>query len=65
MAVLYTAGRRGVTNVWKQPIDGGPPAQVTSFTSDDILDFDVARDGRLLLSRGDSSSSIVMLGGRR
>ncbi len=64
-AVLYAVNRRGVTNIWKQPIDGGPPAQLTSFTSDDILDFDVARDGRLLLSRGDSSSSVVMLGGWR
>jgi hypothetical protein len=64
-AVLYVVNRRGVTNVWKQPIDGGPPAPLTSFASDDILDFDVARDGRLLLSRGGSAGSVVMLGGWR
>jgi hypothetical protein len=54
-----------VTNVWKQPLDGGPAAQLTSFTSDDVLNFDVARDGRLLLARGGSTSSVVMLGGWR
>jgi serine/threonine protein kinase/Tol biopolymer transport system component len=64
-AILYIASQRGVTNVWKQPLDGGPPAQLTSFTSDDVLNFDVARDGRLLLARGDSTSSVVMLGGWR
>lgn len=44
---------------------GGPPTQLTSFTSDDVLNFDVARDGRLLLARGGSTSSVVMLGGWR
>jgi Tol biopolymer transport system component len=64
-AVLYTLFQRGVTNVWRQPLDGGPATQLTSFTSDDVLNFDVARDGRLLLARGDSTSSVVMLGGWR
>jgi Tol biopolymer transport system component len=64
-AVLYIASQRGVTNVWKQPLDGGPAVQLTSFTSDDVLNFDVSRDGRLLLARGGSTSSVVMLGGWR
>jgi Tol biopolymer transport system component len=64
-AILYIASQRGVTNVWRQPLDGGPPVQLTSFTSDDVLNFDVARDGRLLLARGGSTSSVVMLGGWR
>jgi serine/threonine protein kinase/Tol biopolymer transport system component len=64
-AILYIASQRGVTNVWKQPLDGGPPAQLTAFTSDDVVNFDVARDGRLLLARGGSTSSVVMLGGWR
>jgi Tol biopolymer transport system component len=64
-AILYIASQRGVTNVWKQPLDGGPAVQLTSFTSDYVLNFDVARDGRLLLARGGSTSSVVMLGGWR
>jgi Tol biopolymer transport system component len=64
-AILYIASQRGVSNVWKQPLDGGPPARLTTFTSDDVVNFDVARDGRLLLARGGSTSSVVMLGGWR
>jgi eukaryotic-like serine/threonine-protein kinase len=60
-AILYTDRRGGVGNVWSQPLDGSPPTQVTSFTSDDIYYFDLARDGRLVLSRGGSTSSVVML----
>jgi Tol biopolymer transport system component len=62
-AILYTLRRDGVGNVWSQPLDGGPAMQLTSFTSDDINSFDIARDGRLVLSRGGSTSSVVMLGG--
>jgi eukaryotic-like serine/threonine-protein kinase len=53
---------RGVGNLWSQPIDGGPPKQITRFTSDLIPSFAVSRDGkRLALSRGSASLDVVLI----
>jgi DNA-binding winged helix-turn-helix (wHTH) protein/Tol biopolymer transport system component len=41
----------GVSNVWTQPIDGGPVRQETQFASETIRSFDWSSDGRLLVSR--------------
>jgi serine/threonine protein kinase/Tol biopolymer transport system component len=62
-AILYILRRDGVGNIWSQPLDGGPAVPLTSFTSDDINNFDIAPDGRLVLSRGGATSSVVILGG--
>lgn len=61
-ALQYLLTRNGVTNVWEQPLDGGPARQVTSFTSGLIFDFAWTRDGKdLLLARGEQSSDVVLL----
>jgi serine/threonine protein kinase len=39
-AVLYVDDRGGVSNLWSQPIDGGPAKQFTQFKSDQIFTFD-------------------------
>jgi tricorn protease len=63
-AILYAITRRGVTNLWMQPVEGGEPKQLTNFTSDRIHSFEVSRDGRqLVLSRGTSSSDVVLFSG--
>lgn len=65
-ALLYGITRRGVTNLWMQPVEGGAPKQLTNFTSDRIHSFEVSRDGRqLVLSRGTRSSDVVLFGGIR
>ena len=58
-------------NLWSQPIDGGPPKQITKFTSDLIPSFAVSRDGkrlaisrdgkRLAISRGSASLDVVLI----
>jgi serine/threonine protein kinase/Tol biopolymer transport system component len=61
-ALLYNETRNGVTDIWSQPVDGGPPKQLTDFKSDIIFRFDWSRDGkRLVLARGNVSSDVVLI----
>jgi serine/threonine protein kinase len=61
-AILYTATREGVTNLWSQPVDGSPPKQLTDFKSDQIFRFDWSRDGKyLLFARGTITSDVVLV----
>jgi len=54
--------RNGGTNIWEQPLLGGAPRQVTSFTSGLIFDFCWSRDGRqLFLSRGENTSDVILI----
>jgi Tol biopolymer transport system component len=63
-AVLYIDTRDGVSNIWSQPLDGGPPKRVTDFKTDRIFSFDWSKDGKqLALSRGTQTSDIVLLTG--
>jgi serine/threonine protein kinase len=61
-AIAYMDVKNGVSNIWAQPIDGGPPKQLTDFTSDEIFWFDLSRDGKpTLFSRGHISKDVVMI----
>jgi len=61
-AIAYMDMKNGVSNIWAQPIDGGPPKQLTDFTSDEIFWFDLSRDGKpTLFSRGRISKDVVMI----
>jgi len=60
-AVTYVDQLNAVNNVWSQPIDGGKPTQLTDFKSDQIFSFNWSRDGKLVLSRGVSTSDVVMI----
>lgn len=58
----YLLSSEPVTNIWEQPLTGGPPRQLTNFPSGRIFDFNWSRDGkRLLLARGEISSDVVLL----
>ncbi|MCA1606602.1 MAG: DPP IV N-terminal domain-containing protein, partial [Acidobacteria bacterium] len=60
-ALTYRKGR-GVANIWSQPVDGGPPKQITDFKSDYIFSFDWSLDGKLLaLSRGNTINDVVLI----
>ncbi|HEX8748921.1 MAG TPA: protein kinase [Pyrinomonadaceae bacterium] len=48
-ALLYNQMNDNVSNIWKQPVDGGPPQKITDFKESLINDFAYSRDGRLLL----------------
>ena len=58
--------KNGTTNLWEQPITGGPPHQLTTFTSGRIFDFNWTADGKqLLLARGEVASDVVLLSNLR
>ena len=60
-AVTYVDQLNAVNNVWSQPIDGRKPTQLTDFKSDQIFSFNWSRDGKLVLSRGVSTSDVIMI----
>jgi len=61
-AVEYALTHDGVDNIWQQPLSGGPPRQLTKFTSGLIFDFIRAKsDGRLLMARGSVTNDGVLL----
>ncbi len=61
-SVAYPVTVGNVSNIWSQPLDGGPPRQLTDFKDQLIFDFAWSRDGkRLALSRGIVNSDIVLI----
>ena len=59
--LTYSDNRGGVENLWGQPIDGGPPKQLTNFTDSYIFSFEWAPDGNLIVSRGVQTSDVVLV----
>ena len=61
-SIAYIVTKKGVSNLWVQPLDGGSPRQLTSFTSSRIYSFDFSPDGtQIICSRGELSGYIVLL----
>jgi Tol biopolymer transport system component len=58
--VIYTV--KGASNIWEQPLAGGPPHPITNFTSGRIFGFAWSRDGKTLyLAKGDVQNDVVLL----
>jgi Tol biopolymer transport system component len=65
-AIEYGLTRNGVSNIWQQKLKGGPPKQITNFTSGLVFYFDWSRDGRqLALTRGSQSSDVILISNSR
>jgi Tol biopolymer transport system component len=60
-AISFINDVSGVSNIWEQPVEGGPPKPVTHFTSDKIFWFDWSSDGRLAISRGTDTTDAVLI----
>lgn len=61
-SIYYVALNNGVSNIWRQPIDGRPPVQVTRFGTGRIFNFAYSSDGKqLALSRGSFDSDAVLI----
>jgi serine/threonine protein kinase len=61
-ALAYIMNKDGVSNIWIQPLDGGPAKQITNFQSNQIFWFEWSPDGRQLgVSRGAITSDVVMI----
>jgi serine/threonine protein kinase len=52
-SIHYLVSQHNVTNIWSQPLEGGPPKQVTDFQESLITGFAWSRDGKqLVCTRG-------------
>jgi hypothetical protein len=60
-SLLYAKNDGAVGNIWKQPISGGPPEQVTHFKSELIRRFDLSRDGKQLVIERETVKQDVVL----
>lgn len=61
-ALVYAFRENGVDNLWRQPLDGSPGKQLTSFTSEQIYDFHWSFDGKqLAIVRGHNDSDVVLI----
>jgi eukaryotic-like serine/threonine-protein kinase len=58
----YVLTRDGVSNLWEQPLSGGPARQLTHFKAATIFDFAWSHDGKqLVLARGNQNSNVVLI----
>ena len=61
-AITHVDPRPGVHNIWAQPLDGGPPKQLTNFTNDQIFAYAWSSDSRqLACARGNWNSDVVLI----
>ena len=62
LGLRYLLTNDGITNIWEQPLAGGPPRKLTRFTSGKIFEFAGSEDGkRLLFCRGEVSSDVFLM----
>lgn len=60
--LFFLDRQSGVYNIWKQPLDGAAPTQVTSFTEDAVFYYDwLGDEGNLVVSRGTKTRDIVLI----
>jgi Tol biopolymer transport system component len=60
-AISYVDTRKGVSNIWSQPLSADPPKQLTQFTSEQIDGFDWSPNGDLICSRNHIARDIVLM----
>ena len=61
-AVAVSRIDKGVENLWRYPLDGGDPEQLTFFEDQEIWSAVWLPDGKtIILSRGTESSDVVLL----
>jgi len=61
-ALQYVLTRNGASNIWEQPVTGGPPQQLTKFTSGLISNFAWSPDGKqLFLTKFNRTSDVILI----
>jgi len=64
-SLLYYVTRAGGTNIWQQPIAGGPAVPLTRFSDERIFRFSASRDQkRWAIVRGEIASDVVLVSER-
>ena len=61
-SIHYTVNANNASNIWSQPVDGGPPKQITDFKEMLITSFAWSPDGkRLACTRGNLMRDAVLI----
>jgi Tol biopolymer transport system component len=61
-ALDYFLTRGGISNIYRQPLGGGQPRQITNFQSGQIFSFDWSHDGKqLAVARGTTSQDAILM----
>ena len=61
-SIIYTVSASNISNLWSQPVDGGPPKQITDFKEMLITSFAWSPDGkRLACTRGNLMRDAVLI----
>src|SRR5262249_33307053 len=61
-SLVYVVTVDGVSNIWRQPVRGGSPRQLTHFTEGRIFETAPSPDGNYLgYVRGIDSSNLVLI----
>jgi Tol biopolymer transport system component len=61
-AVNYILIRKDVSNIWRRPIDGSQPVQVTDLKDQRIFNFSFSPNGKnLTLSRGTFNRDVILV----
>jgi TolB protein len=61
-SILYSVNRNSVSNVWSQPLDGGPPKQTTFFKDSLMTGFAWSNDGKMFAAtRGTLMRDAVLI----
>lgn len=65
-SLIYIDDSSGADNLWRQPLEGGPPTQLTKYNSQEIMYFDVSKDeDEILLARGEEFFEVIKISGFR
>lgn len=61
-ALTYVDTRDGISNLWRQPIEGSAPQQMTQFNSGRIFRYAWSHDGKMLVcERGTALNDLVLI----
>ena len=60
-SVVYIDFRNDVTSLWQQSVKGGAPKKILESAHQAIYAFDIARDGRIVFSRGLRANDVVLI----
>jgi len=61
-AINFVSVHDNASNIWRQPIEGGAPIQITNFNDRHIFNFAYSADGKLLaLSRGTFNRDVILI----
>ncbi|HKV42798.1 MAG TPA: DPP IV N-terminal domain-containing protein, partial [Blastocatellia bacterium] len=59
--ITYIDSKNGSSNIWRQALSGGPSQPVTDLKSGQLFDFDWSKKGDLAISRGTTTTDVVLI----